>query len=108
MTVRVTRLSVAASVVIGAALFTAGCAAPNSAVRVDSIEGQLPTCHTFAWNPQPTGDATSITDQRVRNAVMQTLQSKGYTETTDKADCRIAYQVNTQHVPPPKPRVGVG
>lgn len=86
----------------------AGCAAPSSQVRVDSIEGQLPACRTFAWNPAPSGDAATFNDQRVRNAVMQTLKAKGYEEATDKADCRIAYQLSTQHVEPQKPRVGVG
>lgn len=104
MKLRINRLSIAA----GAVILAAGCAAPGSAVRVDTIEGQLPACNTFTWNPQSTGDAASMTDQRVRNAVMQTLQSKGYTEATDKADCRIAYQLNTQQVAQAKPRVGVG
>ncbi|HEY5808434.1 MAG TPA: DUF4136 domain-containing protein [Povalibacter sp.] len=90
------------------AILAAGCAAPASKVRVDTVEGQLPTCQTFSWNPAPTGDATSIADQRVRTAVMQTLKAKGYMEVPEKADCRIAYQLNTQQVAPAKPRVGVG
>jgi hypothetical protein len=86
-----------------------GCTStPASPVRVDTIEGALPACQTFAWNPAPTGDAASLTDQRVRNIVMQTLESKGYTQSADKADCRIAYRLSTHEVAQPKPRVGVG
>lgn len=85
----------------------AGCAAQTSNVRVDSAEGGLPSCRTFAWNPIG-GDAASLTDQRVRTQVMQTLQAKGYAESADKPDCRIAYHLVTREVPPSKPKVGVG
>lgn len=94
--------------VILLALTVAGCAAQTSRVRVDAIEGQLPACSTFAWHAAASGDAASFNDQRVRNAVMQTLKAKGYEEAPEKADCRIAYQLNSQRVEPQKPRVGVG
>lgn len=90
------------------ATFVAGCATQASNVRVDKIDGQLPQCQTFAWNPGPSAEATSLNDQRVRNAVMQTLQAKGYTESADKPDCRIAYHLSTHENPQSKPRVGVG
>jgi hypothetical protein len=77
-------------------------------VRVDALEGALPACQTFTWNPVPTGDAASLTDQRVRNVVMQTLESKGYAQAAEKGDCRIAYSLRTHEVAQPKPRVGVG
>lgn len=89
------------------AVIAAGCAAQTSKVRVDTAETGLPQCQTFAWNPI-SGDAASLTDQRVRNEVMQTLQAKGYTESADKPDCRIAYHLSTQEIPKSKPRVGVG
>jgi Domain of unknown function (DUF4136) len=95
----------AASVI---AISIAGCAATSSNVRVDAIEGELPKCQTFAWNPAPSGDAASLTDQRVRDAVMTTLKAKGYTQATDKADCRIAYHFDAKAIEPVKPRVGVG
>lgn len=86
-----------------------GCATSTpSKVRVDSIDGDLPNCQSFAWNPAANADAASLTDQRVRNAVMQTLEAKGYTQATDKADCRIAHHLTTQANPQSKPRVGVG
>ncbi len=91
------------------AAMAAGCASTAPApVRVDAIEGALPACQTFTWNPAPTGDAASLTDQRVRNVVMQTLESKGYTQAVEKGDCRIAYSLRTHEVAQPKPRVGVG
>lgn len=84
-----------------------GCAMQASKVRVNSIEGPLPNCQTFAWNAI-SGDTASLTDQRVRNQVMHTLQEKGYTQSVDKPDCRIAYHLATSEVPASKPRVGVG
>ncbi len=97
------------SIVMFAALAAAGCAstAPTR-VRIDRIEGELPACQSFSWNPAPAHGAASLADQRVRNAVMQTLESKGYTQASDKADCRIAYHLSTRNVAQPKPRVGVG
>ncbi|MFL6547186.1 MAG: DUF4136 domain-containing protein [Povalibacter sp.] len=92
---------------VASALVSTGCAAAPK-VRVDAIEGELPKCQTFSWNPVPTGDAASFTDQRVRDAVMAKLKAKGYTEAADKADCRIAYHLNSQTIEPAKPRVGVG
>jgi len=85
----------------------AGCAAQTSNVRVDMAESGLPNCQSFAWNPLGS-DAASLTDQRVRDQVMQTLRAKGYTESADKPDCRIAYHMTKRQVPPPKPKVGVG
>lgn len=61
-----------------------------SKVRVDKAEGGLPQCQTFSWIATP-GDATSLTEQRVKAEVMKALQAKGYTEVAEKADCRIAY-----------------
>jgi hypothetical protein len=103
-----TRRFLAASLMTIFAVGMTGCAATSSNVRVDAIEGELPKCQTFAWNPVPSGDAASFTEQRVRNAVMTTLKAKGYTEATDKADCRIAYHFDAKALEPAKPRVGVG
>lgn len=89
------------------AVAAAGCATQTSKVRVDAAEGGLPQCQTFAWNPV-SGDAASLTDQRVRTQVMQTLQAKGYSESADKPDCRIAYNLSTSEIPKAKPGVGVG
>lgn len=94
-------------VLLTTALFVAGCATQTSKVRVDAAEGGLPHCKSFAWNPI-SGDAASFTDQRVRAQVMQALQAKGYTESADKPDCRIAYHLSTSEIPKAKPGVGVG
>lgn len=90
------------------ALALSACASNPSKIRVDALEGSLPNCQTFAWNPVPGGDAASLADQRIRTATMQTLRDKGYTVVDDKADCRIAYHLSTQQMDAAKPRVGVG
>jgi hypothetical protein len=89
-------------------ILTLGACASSPEVRVDAVEGALPDCRTFAWNPVPSGDAASLVEQRIRTAAMQALHDKGYTEVNDKADCRIAYQLSSQQIEPSKPRVGVG
>jgi len=85
----------------------AACAAPATHVRVDQAEAGLPNCQTFAWQAV-SGDAASLTDQRVRTAVLERLKAKGYTESADKPDCRIAYHLTTRETPKSKPSVGVG
>lgn len=95
----------AASILVAVAI--AGCASPPAQVRVDQAESGLPNCQTFAWH-NVSGDATSLTDQRVRAAVMGQLNAKGYTENVDKPDCRIAYRLATREIPKAKPGVGVG
>jgi hypothetical protein len=85
----------------------AGCASSNSRVRVDQVEGELPNCRTFAWHSIE-GDVASLSDQRVRAAVMSQLEAKGYQESADKPDCRIAYHLTTREIPRAKPGVGVG
>lgn len=87
-------------------LLVAGCATSTSAVRVDKVEGSLPTCRTFGWNKTP-GDVASFTEQRVQAAAMQALRAKGYTE-ADKPDCRIAYQFTWSERPKSGPSIGVG
>jgi hypothetical protein len=90
-----------------AMIVLAACATPEQRVRVDQAEGGLPNCRTFAWHPIP-GDIASFTDQRVKVAVMEQLKAKGYAETAENPDCRIAYQLTTNEVPRRKPGVGVG
>jgi Domain of unknown function (DUF4136) len=85
----------------------AACAAPTSQVRVDQAEGGLPNCRTFAWHAVP-GDTASFSDQRVQAAVMSELKAKGYEESVDKPDCKIAYHLTTREIPQSKPSVGVG
>lgn len=81
-------------------------AAPK--VRVDQAEGGVPQCQTFSWIPTP-GDATSLTEQRVRAEVMKALQAKGYAEVPEKGDCRIAYHfAASAEQRSSGPRVGVG
>jgi len=94
-------------IVAMATVAVAACSTPSSQVRVDQAEGGLPACRTFAWNPN-TQEAATFSDQRMRAAVMRRLQSKGYEQATEKADCRIAYQLSSREIPKAKPGVGVG
>jgi len=89
------------------AILSACAATASRQVRVDQAEGGLPNCRTFAWHATP-GDVESLTDQRVRTAVMSRLKAKGYQEVADKPDCRVAYHLSTRELPKAKPGVGVG
>lgn len=84
-----------------------GCASPSPRVRVDKAEGGLPACRTFAWQAI-SGDAASLSDQRVKAAVMAQLEEKGFQQVPENPDCRIAYHMTTRELPKAKPSVGVG
>ncbi|HEY4368142.1 MAG TPA: DUF4136 domain-containing protein [Steroidobacteraceae bacterium] len=102
------RAPIATTVLCAASLLMVACAAQTSAVRVDKAETGLPNCQSFAWNPS-SGDAMSLGEQRVRGQVMQVLQSKGYTESADKPDCRISYRLASSTLQRSSgPSVGVG
>jgi hypothetical protein len=89
------------------ALCLVACASSTPAVRVDKADADLSKCQTFDWLPT-SQEATSLTEQRVRAAVVEQLQAKGYTQSTDKPDCRFTYTLATSEAPQSKPRVGVG
>ncbi|MBL8271437.1 DUF4136 domain-containing protein [Steroidobacter sp.] len=86
----------------------AGCSATApSRVRVDMAESGLPNCQSFEWLPTPQQPA-SFTEQRVKSEVMTKLKAKGYSEVTEKGDCRVTYVLDMHEVAKNKPRVGVG
>jgi hypothetical protein len=86
----------------------AGCTATApSKVRVDMAETGLPKCQTFEWLPTPQQPA-SFTEQRVKGEVMSQLEQKGYTQVTEKGDCRVTYVLDVHERPKNKPSVGVG
>jgi hypothetical protein len=92
----------------GVAAFGLGaCATTSSSVRVDKGEADLSKCQTFDWLPS-SNEAASFTEQRVRSEVLTQLQAKGYTQSTDKPDCRITFVLATQEQPKSRPSVGVG
>ena len=84
-----------------------GCATQSSAVRVDKGDADLTKCRTFDWHPA-SADAASFSEQRVRAAALKQLETKGYTLSTEKPDCRIAYLLPTQDTQKRKPTIGVG
>lgn len=89
------------------ALSLVACASTAPRVRVDKADADLAKCQTFDWLPA-SGEATSLTEQRVRTAVVEQLQAKGYTQSTDKPDCRFTYVLSSSEIPQSRPSVGVG
>jgi hypothetical protein len=89
------------------ALCLVACASSAPQVRVDKADADFSKCQTFDWLPS-SKEATSLTEQRVRTAAIGQLQAKGYTQSTDKPDCRFTYALSTSEIPQSKPRVGVG
>jgi Domain of unknown function (DUF4136) len=85
----------------------AGCTTASSPVRVDQAESGLPKCSTFQWL-SPSQDAASFTEQRVRDATLETLKAKGYAVATEGADCRVSYVFAASEPAKSKPSVGVG
>jgi len=84
----------------------AGCASTPQ-VHVQQAEGGVDRCTTFAWHA-PGERPASFTEQRARDEVLRTLESKGYTIVDDQADCRIAFTFSARERPRSGPRVGVG
>lgn len=95
------------SSLLGLALLAGCTATAPSRVRVDMAESGLPKCQSFEWLPTPQQPA-SFTEQRVKSAVMAQLKEKGYTEATEKGDCRVTYVLDIYERPKNKPSVGVG
>jgi hypothetical protein len=97
------------SALFAGATLLAGCGSMQSRsdVRVDMAETGLPNCKAFAWNPTPQQPA-SFTEQRMQREIMAKLKEKGYSESKDKADCRVTYVLEIHEVPRSKPSVGVG
>ena len=93
--------------VLGLALLAGCTATAPSRVRVDMAESGLPKCQSFEWLPTPQQPA-SFTEQRVKSEVMAQLKEKGYTEATEKGDCRITYVLDVHERPKDKPSFGVG
>ena len=106
MIIRSSSASLAA--LMGVVLACVGCAASTSTVRVDkAAETDLTRCQTFDWledSKQP----STFADQRIKAAALATLRDKGYTQSAEKPDCKIAYNLSTSVRPKAKPGVGVG
>lgn len=103
------KASVSLCALFAGATLLAGCASmqPRSPVRVDMAETGLPNCKSFKWNPTAQQPA-SLTEQRMQREIMAKLKEKGYSESSDKADCRVTYVLEVHEVPRSKPSVGVG
>jgi hypothetical protein len=93
--------------VLAIVLAIVGCAASTSKVRVDKGDANLGKCQTFDWledSKQP----STFADQRIKSAALSALSAKGYTQSAEKPDCKIAYNLSTSVRPKAKPGVGVG
>jgi hypothetical protein len=93
--------------ILGLVLLGGCTATAPTKVRVDMADTGLPKCQTFEWLPTPQQPA-SFTEQRVKSEVMSQLKQKGYSEATEKGDCRVTYVLDVHEQPANKPRVGVG
>ena len=96
-----------AALLIGATLLAGCTATAPSKVRIDMAESGVPNCQSFEWLPTPQQPA-SFTEQRVKGEVMSRLKEKGYSEATEKGDCRVTYVLDITERPTNKPGVGVG
>lgn len=99
--------SMQALIALAVTIALVGCASSTSKVRVDKGDASLTNCQTFGWI-EPSTQAASFTDQRVKAATFAALSDKGYTQVTDKPDCKIAYSLSSSDRPKAKPGVGVG
>ena len=103
----IVRIHFARASTVATVMTLAACATTSSPVRVDQAESGPPTCHGFQWL-SPSQEATSFTEQRVRDTVLAQLKEKGYTIAPEGADCRISYLFSATERPKNKPSVGVG
>ena len=62
---------------------------------------------TFESLPTQQQPAT-LTEQRVKSAVLAELKEKGYAQAAEKGDCRVTYALDIHERPTNKPGVGVG
>lgn len=74
------------------ATLLAGCA--GNGVRVDQETGaDLSRCTSFAWS-QPGAEPASLTDQRIRDAALETLRARGYQVVERDAGCGVSYAID--------------
>jgi len=101
------RIHACLAVLLGGLAAMLGCSTTTSAVRVDKGDADLAKCQTFDWL-DASKEPSTFADQRIETAALDTLREKGYTQSSDKPDCKIAYNLSTSVRPKPKPGVGVG
>jgi hypothetical protein len=100
-------MRISSALILGATVLAGCTATAPSKVRVDMAETGLPNCKTFEWLPTPQQPA-SFTEQRVKGEIMAKLKAKGYSEATEKGDCKVTYALDVHERPANKPGVGVG
>jgi hypothetical protein len=78
----------------------AACASKAPAVRVDrDANTNFANYKSFGWLATDKAVTTSLTEERIRSAVVASLQSKGYVFDERSADFRVAFTLNTYEKP---------
>ena len=103
----VSRPTVRRHAVVLWALVVGACASTDPNVRVQQADAGVAQCRSFDWLPT-SKEAATLTEQRVRAAVLAELQAKGYAQDSKQPDCRMTYVLSLHERPASRPRVGVG
>jgi hypothetical protein len=100
-----------AFLVLTLALLAAGCAsAPTAPVSMRDPAANFADFKTYGWATAPTADQPlGLHDQTIRAAIATELQRRGYVESADRPDLRIAFQTaSTQKIENNPVRIGLG
>ena len=99
---------------IVAALLVGGCAsAPPQPESMRDPDADFAAYRTFGWAPAPTVDGADqplrLLDQDIRRAIAAEMRRRGYTESAENPDLRMAYDTASAEKVESNPvRVGVG
>ena len=97
-----------------ATLLVAGCAsAPPQPQSMRDPSADFASYSTYGWAPAPGVNGNDppllMLDQNIRRAIAVEMQRRGYVETADDPDLRIAYQTASEEKVESNPvRVGIG
>jgi len=103
-----------AVVAVVSALLVAGCAsAPPQPQSMRDPGADFASYSTFGWAPAPGVSGNDqpllMLDQNIRRAIAAEMQRRGYVETADDPDLRLAYQTASEEKLESNPvRVGIG
>jgi Domain of unknown function (DUF4136) len=104
----------ASGIAIIAALLVGGCAsAPPEPESMRDPNANFAAYSTYGWAPSPGVSGTDpplrLLDQNIRRAIAAEMQRRGYTESTENPDLRMAYDTaSAEKIESDPVRVGVG
>lgn len=96
------------------ALLLAGCAvAPEPPESMRDPTADFASYRTFGWSPAPAAEGQDeplrLLDRNLRAAIADELRRKGYVESAESPDLRLAYETASQQKVENRPvRIGVG